>query len=150
MIIGIDPGISGGVSAVDRDGRFLTGIRMPVLRHRGKALVDARTLDRFLNRLGPERIVIEQVHAMPRQGVTSSFTFGRMTGGAEAIAQLHAPVDWVTPNAWKKAMGLSSVKQESFDLAKLRFGRHNLWEVKANEGIVEAALIALYSIDKSG
>lgn len=151
MIVGIDPGISGGVAALDRRGKFVDGRRMPVLRHRGKAMVDARALQAFLQRLPPiDIIIIEQVHAMPRQGVTSSFTFGRMTGGAEAIAQLIAPIEWVTPNAWKKALGLSSVKQESFDAALLRFGPNKLWAVKANEGIVEAALMAAYYLDKLG
>jgi crossover junction endodeoxyribonuclease RuvC len=150
MIAGIDPGISGGIALVDQEGRFVSGLRMPVLRYRGKALVDARALYDYLRDHSPGAIVIEHVHAMPRQGVSSSFTFGRMAGGVEAIAQLIAPIEWVTPNAWKKALGLSSVKQESFDAALLRFGPNKLWAVKANEGIVEASLMAAYYLDKLG
>jgi hypothetical protein len=53
-------------------------------------------------------------------------------------------VNWVTPQKWKKHFSLSSDKAASLDRARLEFGASSLWTVKANDGIAEAALIALY------
>jgi crossover junction endodeoxyribonuclease RuvC len=148
ITIGIDCGQTGGVAIVD-DGKFIKGIRMPIIK-RGKwkhvdilALVDwARNT--FVYKCDVT-FVIEGVHAMPAQGVSSSFAFGRATGAAEAWAMSYGqPVKWVSPAKWKKAMGLSSDKQASMDACKLHFGANKLWDVKANDGIAEAALIALW------
>ena len=93
--------------------------------------------------------IIEKVHAMPRQGVTSSFQFGRSFGGIESLCYIFAKrVDYVAPAIWKKSLGLGSSKKESLDLARLKFGDSDLWNVKSNDGIAEAALLTLYWIEK--
>ena len=93
--------------------------------------------------------IIEKVHAMPRQGVTSSFQFGRNFGGIETLSYLFSKrVDYVAPAIWKKSLGLGSSKKESLDLARLKFGNSDLWNVKSNDGIAEAALLTLYWIEK--
>ena len=84
---------------------------------------------------------------MPRQGVSSSFQFGRMLGGIESLVfSVGKPVHYVTPASWKKAMGLSSDKQASIDAAKIMFGSaaDELLRHKADDGVAEAALIAAY------
>ncbi len=153
MIVGIDPGATGGVAAIDKSGRFVGGIRMPVVKVTPKRKV-VRTAA-FAAMIATARhhrqdeiidlIVIEQVNSMPGQGVASSFTFGQMAGAVEAWAVgTGRPVEWVTPAVWKKAMNLGKSKQESLDKARVSFGDDPLWGVKANDGIAEAALIALY------
>ena len=93
--------------------------------------------------------IIEKVHAMPRQGVTSSFQFGRSFGGIETLGYLFSKrVDYVAPAIWKKFLGLGPSKKESLDLARLKFGDSDLWNVKSNDGIAEAALLTLYWIEK--
>jgi len=143
LILGVDPGQNGGLALVE-DGVLVNGIRMPTLKHRQKKVIDAGEVMMFLRgRLG--LIVIESVHAMPKQGVSSSFQFGRSFGAIEALMQLQgAPIVYVTPSVWKKALGLSSDKQASIDAAHLRFGdpARRLIRYKADDGIAEAALLA--------
>lgn len=147
-ILGVDPGQSGGL-AIIHGGRLVAGTRMPIIKIRGKAILDARrAVDWWGDCIVPfDAAVIESVHAMPRQGVTSSFQFGRMLGGIEALVYSYGvPVHYVTPAAWKKAMGLTASKQDSIDAAKLRFGSEAdaMIKHKADDGIAEAALIAAY------
>lgn len=145
-VIGIDPGKSGGIAAVNRDGQFLAGMRMPTLKHGNREIVDTRNLTNWIvSAWGDVEFVIEQVSAMPGQGVSSMFNFGRHTGAVEGWAlDWGDPVRWVTPQRWKKFFTLSKDKRASLDRARLEFGESDLWDVKANDGIAEAALIALW------
>jgi crossover junction endodeoxyribonuclease RuvC len=107
-ILGVDPGQAGGLAIV-HGGRLVKGTRMPVVELRGKKQVDARAVvEWWSDCLVPFDVaVIEAVHAMPKQGVSSSFQFGRMLGGIEALVfSVGKPVHYVTPASWKKAMGL--------------------------------------------
>ena len=147
MIIGFDPGKSGGIAALDANsGAYIDGIRTPILKHGKRDVVDTAAINDFIRRVSSDDIsdiVIEAVHAMPAQGVTSMFNFGRHTGSIEGWAVATGkPVVWVTPQKWKKHFGLSRDKRASLDRARLDFGAERLWEVLANDGIAEAALIA--------
>lgn len=161
--LGVDPGVSGGVALVSERRAYLGGMRMPTVEMRGKKLIDTRELFRVLSAWEKSHgiiraAVIEQVHAMPRQGVSSAFTFGRATGAAEGVAMICSDTQhWYTPRVWKKALGLSAAKSASLDAARLRFGEQmelcrngerEVWSVMANDGVAEAALIAAYHIDK--
>ena len=147
ITIGIDPGQTGGVSIVS-NGQFIDGMRMPIITRGKWKHVDSRALHNFFKTspvlFGPITFVIESVHSSPQMGHIA-FAFGRATGAVEAWAMsyLH-PVEWVAPATWKKAMNLSSDKQASLDACKLHFGANKLWDVKANDGIAESALIALW------
>lgn len=150
VIVGIDPGKTGGVAVLGGGGLMHAGSRMFMLSTGNKReAVNATALRDWLDThapLGVGRFVIEQVSAMPRQGVASSFNFGRFAGAVEALAELYAvPVHLVTPAVWKKAMRLDHDKAKALDLARREFGPHDgLWDIKANDGIAEAALLALY------
>lgn len=149
IIIGIDCGQTGGVAAVDADGQLLTYTRMPIIQHGKRKLVDTAKLHQtFRPDLSHQTaFVIEQVSAMPSQGSVSGFNFGRAAGAVEGWALMYGrPVHFVTPQVWKKALNLSSDKQQSLDRAKLEFGQLKIWDVKANDGIAEASLIALWHL----
>ena len=87
-------------------------------------------------------IVVEAVHSMPAQGVASSFKFGMAYGAALAMAErFNSPWHLVTPQKWKKEMGLSSDKNDSLELAR------ELWPIapllrKLDNGRAEALLLA--------
>lgn len=150
QILGIDPGKSGGLAVVTRT-ELVDGIRMPVMKVGQKDAVDGRALWRWLEGHAIDAVVIEAVHAMPRQGVTSSFQFGRMLGGVEALVMATgAPVHYVSPAKWKRAMGLSSDKADSISAAKLRYGQaaDDLLTYKNRDGIAEAALIGAYWLEQ--
>ena len=147
-VLGIDPGLSGGWAIIDSmGGKWLDGGRMPLREHRGKQIIDGYQLGEVCSMAS--HAVIEQVSAMPRQGVTSSFRFGMSYGAALALVmQENLPFETVTPSVWKKAFGLSSSKRASLDAAKSYWPSMCKWDVLANDGIAEAALIALWWIDK--
>lgn len=150
-VLGVDPGQAGGLAIIEA-GRLLTGIRMPTYEHRGKQIVNARLVINWIEANGGfDAAVVEAVHSMPGQGVSSSFQFGRSFGAIEAtILSFGKPTHYVSPAVWKRALGLNKVKQQSIDAAKIRFGAEAdaLLRFKADDGIAEAALIAAYWCDK--
>tara|TARA_B100001027_G_scaffold149736_1_gene104945 strand:- start:187 stop:456 length:270 start_codon:yes stop_codon:yes gene_type:complete len=86
LIIGIDPGISGSICFFE-DGKILEVIEMPVMtegKKNKKQVNGSQVYNEFLKRTNVNnrktRVVIEQVSAMPGQGVTSMFNFGQSYG----------------------------------------------------------------------
>jgi crossover junction endodeoxyribonuclease RuvC len=152
-ILGIDPGLGGGLAIVSAKGirppMIEDGIRMPTTSHRGKRIVDAPAVYDWLKiaDINIDACVVEQVSGRP--GQKGVFQFGRATGAVEAIAMLFAErMSWVTPQVWKKHFGLTKDKQQSIDEACHRFGYSYHWDKKADDGIAEAALLAQWYLDK--
>jgi len=73
----------------------------------------------MINKYDPDLAVYRgRAHAMPRQGVSSSFNFGVSFGIARGVVgALHIPVIFVTPTKWKKHFGLNADKEKSRALA---------------------------------
>lgn len=97
--IGIDPGYSGAIALLDDDG-CLEYVKLKETMHSICDWIWEHTLE------APRtRCVIEQVNAMPKQGVSSSFKFGRSFGQAEAIVVCHKwPYKLVRPAKWQQMM----------------------------------------------
>lgn len=148
ITIGIDPGLDGAI-AVLRDTKLEALYDMPTLKvgkKREPAVSEiAKELGRYQGLLWPElRIGIEHVHAMPKQGVTSTFRFGYGYGLLVGIiAATGFPFERVTPQRWKRDMlhGLPKAKhasllraRELFPAADLRLAKHH--------GRADALLIA--------
>lgn len=157
MIVGIDPGQSGGVAMLHDDGRWIAGRRMPMKSVDERKVVNVYELDVWLQQHRPlglegahSATVIEAVHAMPGQGVTSMFNFGRHAGAVEAWAMLRpsAKLHRVTPRAWKKHFDLGKDKRASLDKAAKMWPVAHNWDVLANDGVAEAALIALWYVNQ--
>lgn len=148
IIVGADPGLTGGIVAI-RDGIEITS--MEVMPRLGDA-IGVRSIGRMLSELAPDHVFIEQVHSMPRQGVSSSFKFGRVYGQLEGVVgALGLTYTLVTPQRWQKLMhaGCSheNPKERSamavarlFPRVDFTIGRAQ----KPHSGLVDAALIALY------
>jgi crossover junction endodeoxyribonuclease RuvC len=103
-------------------------------------------LARFIGAAGAEVAFIEDVHAVPREGVASACKFGRAVGAIEAvIAALGVPSRLVQPKQWKKHHGLHGPdKEPSRALAIARMPQQtNYFSRKADHGRAEAVLIAL-------
>lgn len=67
-------------------------------------------LDRALRLPNLERVWKEKVHSMPRQGVKSTFTFGKSDGQAEAIVELTGcRVEVIRPSVWQYRIGMGRV-----------------------------------------
>ena len=153
LVLGIDPGSSGGLAIIKNSNntlpQIILALRMPTVTIYGKKIIDTKKIATELESHPIDVSIIEKVHAMPRQGVTSSFQFGRSFGALEALAYLLSKrVDYVAPAVWKKYLGIGPAKQDSLDMARLKFGNKEVWEKKSNDGIAEASLLGLYWITK--
>jgi crossover junction endodeoxyribonuclease RuvC len=159
-VIGVDPGITGGVALVGPNAlTYIGGFHMPVMRKAGtgsgKNVVDPVELHRKLDELADTcpagrdpsayRVAFERVQSMPRDSSVSAFSFGHAAGSAEAVLRLWCPsLSLVTPSQWKRGMSLSSDKGQSLAMARDRFGPRKEFEYVTKTGIAEAALLAAY------
>ena len=151
LIIGIDPGATGAIAFMN--GGLLFHIEdMPVdevkvggkLRSRVSPARLARELQAVDGSL--VRVFVENVNAMPRQGVAGAFTFGKAAGIIEGVlGALALPYTLITPQEWKKGVRCPTDKDaarkracELFPAAAASFAR------KKDDGRAEAAMIALY------
>ena len=121
LIIGIDPGISGSICFF-KDGRILEVIEMPVMtegKKNKKQVNGAQIYNEFSNRINKKkddevRVVIEQVSAMPGQGVTSMFNFGQSFGILKGICSaMQLPMFFVRPAKWKKYFNLINSEKDA-------------------------------------
>ena len=120
LIIGIDPGISGSICFFE-DGRIIEVIEMPVMtegKKNKKQVNGAQIYNEILKRINKEndeiRVVIEQVSAMPGQGVTSMFNFGQSFGVLKGICSaMRLPMFFVRPAKWKKYFNLINSQKDA-------------------------------------
>ena len=120
LIIGIDPGISGSICFF-KGGKILEVIEMPVMtegKKNKKQVNGAQIYNEFLKRIKREdnetRVVIEQVSAMPGQGVTSMFNFGQSFGILKGICSaMQLPMFFVRPAKWKKYFNLINSQKDA-------------------------------------
>ena len=148
MYIGIDPGITGAV-AILKKGRLIQVIDMPV---EGKSTGKGQQTSAiaFVNALKGKSIskaYVEKVHAMPGQGVTSVFTFGRGLGVIEGVlASLGIPVVFVPPQTWKKEAKLVGKDKDVARTLACQLWPHMACNLtrKRDIGRADAALIGYY------
>ena len=114
LVIGIDPGISGSICFFE-DGKILDVVEMPTMIEgkKNKKQVNGSQIYNEICKIKKDiekqeiRIVIEQVSAMPGQGVTSMFNFGQSFGILKGIfSAMQLPVFFVRPAKWKKYFNL--------------------------------------------
>ena len=121
LIIGIDPGISGSICFF-KDGKILDVVEMPTMTDgkKNKRQVNGtqiyNEIFKRIENLSKKEIyvVIEQVSAMPGQGVTSMFNFGQTFGAIKGVcAALNLPIFFVRPSKWKKYFELINASKDS-------------------------------------
>jgi crossover junction endodeoxyribonuclease RuvC len=147
IYIGVDPGaVSGALGAIDDRGGYIDSFDID---HQDKHILAMVLKSRILSIIDPKEgaeICMENVHSFPKQGISSTFTFGRAVGVISAVCQLsNKNFTLVTPQVWKKHFGLSSDKNEALDMARMFWpeARASL-KLKKNTGKAEALLIAEY------
>ena len=144
--IGVDPGLrSGAIGAVDHDGNFIAVYDIAAVDDR----IDARVLKQMILDMtipGDDyAICLEQVWTMPKQGIASTGRFMRAFGAIGAVAELMCErIFYVTPQVWKKAMSVTSDKNDSLAAARIAFPQATLL-LKKDHGKAEALLIAEYA-----
>ena len=118
-IIGIDPGLSGGIAILD-DLKIFDIYDMPIMPEGKKnknQLNSAQLVNIIKKNLIPNGdtfLIVEQVSAMPGQGVTSMFNFGQTFGSIKGIcAALNLPIFFVRPAKWKKHFDLINSSKDA-------------------------------------
>lgn len=153
-VFGIDPGLKGAVAIIDPVMLTLEAFNPPTLQRKvGRSMKSelntAALADVFLSlSLRKAHGMIEYVWAREGQGVTSMFNFG--VGYGEYLGMMAASkvaYQRITPREWKSEMRMSSDKEESRQRASETMpGCSYLWRFKYQEGIAEAAMMALFLI----
>ena len=138
--IGIDPGHKGGIAILNTE-------MCMVFPYSDVALKEVCELYQ-----GMCVATVESVHAMPGQGVTSMFTFGKHFGYIIGVLDaFQIPHKEVIPQTWKKFFGLKKDKEQSIKLCKKLYPDVNLLPTsrskKESDGMGEAILIARYGKD---
>jgi len=169
LILAIDPGLSGGIAAITEHGKFVFARPTPTItvkKGNKKRLlyVETEMTSQFMLAvrthctLQPDEVDeniipgleiislvgIEDVHAMPGQGVSSMFSMGVGFGLWRGIvAGLGLPIQRTDPGRWKRMFNLSKDKKESIVRANQLFPKCGITKMK-DEGCAEALLLAEY------
>jgi crossover junction endodeoxyribonuclease RuvC len=168
-VLGVDPGVRGGLAIVSvgnisvgnggDDGAFaaapsiIDAIDIPVTGTGAKERVDPIAIRDWIAGHDPGLALIERAQALPRQGSSSGFKYGRAVGAIEAaIALCGVPLTIVEPTAWKKFHGLRGKDKELSRQRALQLfpAAHALLAHKKDHGPAEAMLVALFGAHSSG
>jgi crossover junction endodeoxyribonuclease RuvC len=150
-IIGIDPGLSGAIALLDpcKPTQLIDVFDMPIhtLARGGKTRrsLDPQALIAIINR-PLEHVFIEAAQAMPHQGVSSTFEFGRNFGIViGVVATLEHPCTFVQAAKWKRSLQVPKAKDAARARASQLFpSAAHYWKLVKHDGRAEASLIALY------
>ena len=157
LIIGIDPGISGSICFFE-NGKIIDVVEMPTMiegKKNKKQVNGSQIYNEISKRISKFenheiRVIIEQVSAMPGQGVTSMFNFGQSFGVIKGICSaLSLPIHFIRPVKWKKHFNLiGSSKDASRTKAIELFPNFsNDMTKKKDANKADAILIGRYFLD---
>jgi hypothetical protein len=138
FFIGIDPGQSGGIGIL-----YPSGAVVQTFKFKDQTDSDISDMFEFIANLeSPVFAMFEKVHSMPKQGVSSSFTFGDSFGFLRGMLVAHKiPWDYVQPRAWQKALGCLTKGDKNITKSKAQ----RQWpDQKITHAIADALLIAEY------
>lgn len=155
IILGCDPGLDGAIAVYRPHDDVLQTHSMPTLKVKAgsnKRVIDdyelARLVDAICRDGAPTMAVVEMVGPRPSDGAVQGFQFGAGFGVLRGvIAANFIPTHLVTPQSWKRRIGIASGadKDASRAMASRAFPRSaGLWALKKQDGHAEAALLALY------
>ena len=158
-IVGIDPGNKGAIAFLDIEAHTMEIHPIPIYDRVMSSGVKRKTIDThaladiFRDKEDEIRMIyLEEVNAMPTDGVTGAFAFGRGYGILQGIiATLQIPVTLVRPAVWKRSVKAPADK----DGARIRASQlmpklSSSWTKKSEDGLAESSLLALYGICEEG
>lgn len=141
LILGVDPGMSGGLALLTREtGALHWAEAMPVLRNTVPT-VDVRQLGHLLTGAHDVFAYVERAQAFPRMAASSVFNYGVIFGSIlTALADLGIGYEFVSAAAWKRAAKLTADKGGSLDRVAQLYPTLGL--KRKDDGLAEAILIA--------
>jgi len=153
MIIGIDPGATGGIAWLSDSGRLIEVRDLPVVKVGSRTRLMPAVLAAWLNETDrrPIHAFIEEVESRPGEGHAGAFSFGRNFGGIEGVlAGVGVAVTMVRPQIWKRDLRIPKGKTPK-DKTPSRVRAAQCWPGQAgafarvkDDGRAESALIGLY------
>lgn len=148
IYIGIDPGKNGAYAVIKTECGKITNTFVKPWNDREFA----DCMSNACTAKNDERVVacVEKVGAMPGQGVTSMFSFGKSAGFIEGVLTAYGiGYQLIPPKRWKKEYCLSSLKQKSIDVCRNLFPDVSLKRTDRcstnHDGMAEALLMAEYA-----
>ena len=144
IYIGIDPGKNGGIAIVSTLENKIEKIGVKCYSDEDLLSI-LKDAEEYIQKV----CYLEKVHAMPKQGVSSTFNFGMNYGFIQGVLKAYGiPYELVTPQKWKKEFSCTSDKNTSIEVCKRLFPSVNLKATdrckKDHDGMAEALLIAEY------
>ena len=167
VILGIDPGVSGAICVL-KEGKVIEIYEMPTMidgKKNKRQVNGAEVTNIFLKELNSleqhekstdykledkARVVVEQVSAMPGQGVTSMFNFGQSFGVIKGVcAALKLPIYFVRPVKWKKHFNLIKTNKDASRTKVIEIFPHISSKIskKKDSNKADSILIAKYFED---
>ena len=157
LVIGIDPGISGAISFFE-DNELKDVIDMPIMAsgNKNKNQINGSQIFNEISSRSKSykteniNVVVEQVSAMPGQGVTSMFNFGQSFGVIKGVcAAMQLPIYFVRPAKWKKYFDLINSQKDSSRVKAIEmFPKFSpILSKKKDSNKADAILIANYHIN---
>lgn len=142
IYIGIDPGLSGALAMISE------GREAKVVSWDPEAYRDALASVSAANEYAVA--CLEKVSAMPGQGVTGMFNFGKNYGHIIGLLEANGiSYELVRPQKWKKEFGITGDKNRSIAVCKRLFPGVSLRRTdrcrKDDDGMAEALLMAEYA-----
>ena len=144
IYIGIDPGKKGAIAWLENGCQAVWPYSNEMLVQICKEAMEAIEHEQKVI------VCVEKVGAMPGQGVTSMFNFGKSAGFIEGVLQAYGiPYQLVPPQTWKREFSLGHSKEDSITVCKRLFPGVNLLPTerckKESDGMAEALLMAEYA-----
>lgn len=166
IIIGIDPGNTGGIARLDTDSETLTIAPMPVIKT-GTASKPELDEDMVIDMLsGASHIFLEHAQAMPKNGAVSMFNYGTGFGQLKMASRVvRCPRTLIRPANWMKALEVKGKKGDGGDaifgraielmplcrpLFVSQYKRGGAVKETRKDGLIDAAMIAYYGALSSG
>jgi len=150
--LGVDPGASGAIVLLE-DGKPIEWEMMPTMKigttTRVNAVALAAIIRSYMKQDEPLIAFVEQVHAMPKQGVSSMFSFGHSCGViAGVLGAFEIPVTYVTPQMWKMRAHLTNKDKDAARSLAIQMWPHwrELDKKGQGQALADAALIARYGL----
>ena len=152
-ILGVDPGLKGGLSVIDERFNFIASIPMPVKTAAdGSDRIDSRPIYDFIEEYKPDLVVFEQVGSRPRQKGVFKFGegFGIVLGDAELLCDnimFSRPQEW---QGHQSLIGLSKkqIAEVAFAVFKAEaiYGKPRAGKRAVRDGISDSLMIAKFGV----
>ncbi len=146
-VLGIDPGLTGALAWVSREGHLIEINDMPIAAMRQRKKIVPALLADMMQLREIDFVVIEQVGPHRGEGVGGAFSFGYGAGLLEGVATaLGLPVHFYSPATWKRRAGVPGDKGAARAMACRYWpGASGLFARVKDDGRAEAALLARWA-----